>query len=68
MAPSAPEISNLCFADDTVLFCQASWREAEEVVRILENYAQASGQIINIEKSSVNFSQGTSPEARADKY
>lgn len=68
MAPSAPDISNLCFADDTVLFCQASWREEEEVVRILENYAQASGQIINIEKSSMNFSQGTSPEARADKY
>lgn len=32
VAPTAPEISNLCFADDTVLFCRAEVAEAEEVV------------------------------------
>lgn len=32
VAPTAPEISNLCFADDTVLFCRAEVAEAEDVV------------------------------------
>lgn len=64
VAPTAPIISNLCFADDTVLFCQALVAEVEEVVRILEKYAQASGQLINLEKSSMVFSPGTPSELR----
>lgn len=28
VAPSAPMVSNLCFADDTALFCQANTQEA----------------------------------------
>lgn len=59
VAPYAPVISNLCFADDTILFCQATVNEAEEVRRILEKYAHASGQLINLEKSSMVFSPGT---------
>lgn len=39
IAPMAPVISNLCFADDTVLFCQATLSEAEEVLCILNKYA-----------------------------
>lgn len=59
-------ISNLCFADDTVLFCQAALSDAEEVVRILNRYAQASGQIINLEKSTMMFSPGTSATTRIE--
>lgn len=64
VAPSAPTVSNLCFADDTVIYCQASMQEAEEILSILDRYAQASGQIINLEKSSMTFGAGTIPEAR----
>lgn len=35
-------------------------------MRIVDEYARASGQIINIDKSSMIFSPGTSQEARAD--
>lgn len=59
VAPEAPVISNLCFADDTVLFCRASLMEANEIIRILDRYAAASGQIIKLDKSIMTFSTGT---------
>lgn len=37
--PTAPTISHLCFADDTILFSQATAQEAEAVRSILEKYA-----------------------------
>lgn len=62
--PTAPVISNLYFADDTVIFCQAIVNSAEEVRRILEKYAQAAGQLINLEKPSLVFSPRTPPSTR----
>lgn len=38
--------------------------EANELLRILGKYAQASGQIINLEKSSMTFSPGTPQSVR----
>lgn len=66
VTPSAPMVSNLCFPDDTVMYCWASTEEAEEVLKILDKYAQASGQIINMEKSSMCFSSGTSNAKRTE--
>lgn len=66
VAPLAPVISNICFADDTILFCQASTREAYEVLRILDQYAAASGQIINLDKSTMTFSRGTPAAERVE--
>lgn len=65
VAPTAPIISNLCFTNDTVLFCQSLIREVEEVLLILEKYALASGQLINLEKSSMIFSLATSLAERS---
>nr|XP_023923653.1 uncharacterized protein LOC112035046 [Quercus suber] len=55
----APRISHLLFANDSSLFCQATQREVTAVTDILHIYAQASGQCINMEKSSVLFSSNT---------
>lgn len=53
---SAPIISQLCFANGTILFSQATVHEVEVVRSILNKYAAASGQIINLEKSTMVFS------------
>ena len=60
----APRITNLLFADDSLLFCQANKHEVQEVTEILKLYASASGQCINLEKSSVYFSGNTPMEQR----
>lgn len=56
IAPSTPIISQLCFDDDTILFSQATVHKAEVVRYILNKYAVASGQIINLKKSMMVFS------------
>lgn len=61
VAPTTPIISNLCFAYDTSLFSQANIQQALVVRAILDKYAEASGQIINLEKSTVVFSPNINP-------
>ena len=55
----APSISHLLFAEDSLLFCRATQDEVQEIVDILQLYATASGQLINLEKSSIYFSSNT---------
>ena len=55
----APTISHLLFANDSLLFCQASQKEVNVINEILQVYAKASGQCINVEKSLVYFSSNT---------
>lgn len=59
IAPLAPVISHLCFADDTLLFCHASMENATTLKLLLDVYAEASGQFINLDKSSLVFSPRT---------
>ena len=56
----APKVTNLMFADDSLLFCQATRDEGETIAKILQTYERASRQSINLEKSSVYFSNNTS--------
>ncbi|XP_027152136.1 uncharacterized protein LOC113752206 [Coffea eugenioides] len=48
--------------DDSLIFCKADTSQAEEVLRILEKYEKGSGQMINMEKSSVFFSKNVAHE------
>ena len=58
VAPSAPPVSHLLFADDSLLFVKASVDGANELSSLLDSYCHASGQRVNLSKSSVFFSKG----------
>ncbi|XP_057425675.1 uncharacterized protein LOC130719041 [Lotus japonicus] len=57
IARSAPVISHLLFADDSVLFSRASLEEAQCIKNILATYERASGQVINLDKSMLSVSR-----------
>lgn len=58
-------ISQLLFTDDAILFTRASCEEAEMIKQILQEYSLASGQKINLSKSSLDFSNNTSRSIRS---
>jgi hypothetical protein len=62
VAPTAPVVNHLLFADNSLMFVKDSQEGAMEVVSLLDKYCNASGQRINLENSSVFFSKSC-PEA-----
>ncbi|KAL0357696.1 UNVERIFIED_CONTAM: putative mitochondrial protein [Sesamum calycinum] len=60
----APSISHLLFADDTMVFCPATLSTVPVVRIVLDTYKLASGQEINLHKSSAVFSRNTPWDTR----
>jgi hypothetical protein len=61
----APAISNLLFADDSLILMKATADNAGCLKHILDDYCQASGQLVSTAKSSIFFSPNTAVEERA---
>ncbi|XP_027169605.1 uncharacterized protein LOC113769345 [Coffea eugenioides] len=59
-----PSVTHLFFADDSLIFCKASCQEAHELTKILRSYEQASGQMINLDKSSAFFSKNVNQKSK----
>ncbi|XP_028051902.1 uncharacterized protein LOC114256459 [Camellia sinensis] len=59
LARHCPTLSHLFFADDVLLFLKANVEECTHMLAILKIYCEASGQLVNFEKSSVQFSANT---------
>jgi hypothetical protein len=55
---TAPKINHLLFADDSLLFFKATTSEARMVQDSISKYCNASGQKVNLAKSSIFFSKG----------
>ncbi|CAN6580853.1 unnamed protein product [Malus baccata var. baccata] len=66
VSPTGRPISHLFFADDSVLFCNASAEDARGVSDILRTYAAGSGQEINLTKSSIMFSPKTKKRVKKE--
>ncbi|KAL0409477.1 UNVERIFIED_CONTAM: Retrovirus-related Pol polyprotein from type-1 retrotransposable element R2 [Sesamum radiatum] len=64
VARGAPKVSHLLFVDDTIIFSQATEGAMRTIRDILELYAGASGQVINLEKSSMVISRNVEAPRR----
>lgn len=54
---NGPNLSNLFFADDIMLFSEANLEQAKNMQRCLQKFCKASGQKVSLEKSRVYFFQ-----------
>nr|XP_027101745.1 uncharacterized protein LOC113722690 [Coffea arabica] len=50
--------------NDSLIFCKANKDQATELMRVLQVYALGSGQLINLDKSSILFSKNVSPHLK----
>jgi hypothetical protein len=50
-----PPISHLLFANDSIFFCRSDDRSVSTLKGVLRKYCDASGQRINLQKSSIFF-------------
>ena len=64
MARACPSISHLLFADDSLFFCKAQKEERQTILKILKEYEVVSGQLINFDKSSIQFGHKIEESAR----
>ena len=55
VARACPAVSYLLFADDSLFFWKAQKEECQTILRILKEYEAVSGQLINFQKSSIQF-------------
>lgn len=57
-----PQLLHVCFADDLILFAEASVVQIRVIRRILEQFCVASGQKVSLEKSKIYFLENLSRE------
>ena len=61
---ACPSISHFLFANDNLFFCRAQKEECNTILRILKEYEVVSGQLINFDKSSIQFGHKIEESAR----
>lgn len=66
VARSAPAISHLLYANDSMFYCKQSDEEITRLSAILQEYSMASGQRINYQKSSLYFGKNIPSDRREE--
>jgi hypothetical protein len=64
--PQGPNITHLLFADDSVVFLEASEENLNTLRDVLRTYEQCSGQIVNKQKSSIFLGKGCSDDVKTN--
>jgi hypothetical protein len=59
-----PHVTHLLFADDSVVFLEATEGSMNTLKRILCDYEASSGQKVNLQKSSIFFGKGCREEVK----
>ncbi|KAG7544019.1 Ribonuclease H domain [Arabidopsis thaliana x Arabidopsis arenosa] len=57
ISQGGPKLSHICFADDLILFAEASVTQIRVIRKVLEKFCEASGQKVSLEKSKIFFSK-----------
>ena len=63
---TGPHVTHLLFADDSIVFLEGSRANTEALKGILASYEAASGQRVNLQKSSIFFGMGCQEEVKAE--
>nr|XP_029146216.1 uncharacterized protein LOC114924798 [Arachis hypogaea] len=66
IAPTAPTLTHLLFADDCIIFAKAKEEEIFQIITVLNEYTEASGQRINMNKSGISFGSQVPIQTRVD--
>lgn len=64
----APVVTNLWFADDSLILMKTNERNVACLKSLLDRYCSASGQIASVDKSSIFFSPSTELNMKAAVY
>ena len=64
MGRDGPAISHLLFVDDSIFFARSDSRSVAALKDALDTYCVASGQKINLQKSSVFFGKGCQDDVK----
>ena len=62
LSRGGPQLSHICFADDLILFAEASLTQIRVIREVLEKFCKASGQKVSLPKSKFFFSSNVTRE------
>lgn len=66
VCPSAPSVNHILFADDCLVFCEASVQEVQSLYDVLQCYKLSFSQQVNQDKSGICFGNNVQNGLRND--
>lgn len=65
-SPGGPSVHHLLFADDSLFMLEASIQQCNHMQLILKKYGELTGQIVNLDKSSITFGKNVKEEIKRE--